>query len=351
MIVSKYDSNKIKVLSFISIIFVIYIHSPYIEGKSYPVVSNIQSFVTDFGLSIFAVPLFFFISGFLFFKNIAKCKDCFQNIKKRLRTLLLPYIIWNVVFVTWYVVMALVPTLSSYVNSDISSRISLADPLGTLSFLFVEPAGFHLWFLRDLMLFVLISPLLYFGLKKCPVISALVIFLALGWIPRMGLLYFALGGLISLHGLSDKLDCILKGKLTAICVMFYVVNAFLTTFLWSEPANQPANIIWHYYIQLVSILSVLAFWGGYNMLISPEYQFSNNINKITSYTFFVYLFHEPTFNIIKKLTIKFIGENEYSLSVLFLINPFIILAISIFVGFVFRSFLPKVYKVFVGSRV
>ncbi len=67
---TKYLSQKIKILSFISIILVLYIHSGF---HDYP--NEIQGMAFNFRLQEFisgmigrcAVPLFYAISGYLFF--------------------------------------------------------------------------------------------------------------------------------------------------------------------------------------------------------------------------------------------------------------------------------------------
>ena len=69
MTISKYNSDKIRLLSFVAVLFVIYIHSPYLEATGYPIAQCVQRFVADFGLAIFAVPMFYAISGLLFSKN------------------------------------------------------------------------------------------------------------------------------------------------------------------------------------------------------------------------------------------------------------------------------------------
>lgn len=346
MNISKYNSDKIKILSFISILFVIYIHSPYVEASKYQIASKVQGFMADFGLAIFAVPMFFFISGLLFFKGIKSVKDCFTKIKQRVSSLLVPYIIWNLVFVGWYVAMAFTPGVSQFVNSDMIGHLSWHDPEGTLSFLFLEPAGFHLWFLRDLFLYMLLSPILYMAIKRTPWISLLITFLAVNWIPRMGITFFMLGGIVALHYGLETIERWLSKPVVMGCLMFYILNALVTITI----GVRPGNILWQYYVQIAELFSVAAIWGLYNHFVKGDYKLSVSLNRMMSYTFFIYLFHEPIFNIVKKLGLKILGENEVSLTILFMLNPFIIVALSTVVGMVFQKLFPRLYNVCVGGR-
>lgn len=346
MTISQYNSNKIKALSFLSIIFVIYIHAPYIEASAFPMAKMVQAFVSDFGLAIFAIPMFYAISGMLFFNGMQKVNNCFLKMKKRVQSLLIPYVIWNLIFVGWYVVMAYAPGISAFVNSDMLSKFQISDPTGTLRFLFIEPAGFHLWFLRDLMFFVLISPLLYHGLKRAPWLTVLLVFFATAWYPRFGLCYFVAGGALSMHSSLEKLRVLLTKPVIAILGIIYLGNAIITI----TCGTCIDSIWWQYYEKLIAVAAILFVWGIYDLLFKEYSHLSPLTSQLIAYTFFIYLFHEPSFNIIKKLTLKVLGVHDWSLILLFLVNPWIMVVIAICVGMIFRKLLPKTYTVCVGGR-
>ena len=346
MTISKYNSDKIRLLSFMAILFVIYIHSPFIEATGYPIAQSVQRFWADFGLAIFAVPMFYIISGLLFFNGIRNVGDCFPKIKKRAKSLLVPYLIWNLVFIGWYVVMAYTPGISSFVNSDLLSNLQLTDPFSTLHFLFITPAGFHLWFLRDLMIFVLLSPVLYFAIKHFPWLTVILLFIGCGWIPRLGVVYFALGGVIAIHYDLERLTALLTRHRTILLLCIYFMNAVIAAF----GVVRSGNVFWQYYVQIMSMIAIAAIWGLYDYVVPKDYKFSEWMNNILRYTFFVYLFHEPAFNIIKKVGLKVIGIHEYSLIVLYMINPILMLILAIGVGMLFQKLLPKTYSICVGGR-
>lgn len=91
-----YLSMKLKILSFISIVMVIFIHMYYVEGESYVVLRKIEQLIGQ-RICLIAVPLFYIISGYLFFLKTSKAIYSFQDkLKKRIKTLLVPYIIANI---------------------------------------------------------------------------------------------------------------------------------------------------------------------------------------------------------------------------------------------------------------
>ena len=61
-------SKKLKILSFISIIGVLVAHSYFVENNAWEINAFIQDWI---GCQIvrFCIPLFFFISGYLFFRE------------------------------------------------------------------------------------------------------------------------------------------------------------------------------------------------------------------------------------------------------------------------------------------
>ena len=89
-----------------------------------------------------AMPTFFVMSGYLFFINVTEwnTKTYWSKLRRRVKTLLIPYIIWN---------SAMAVKLKTF----------------SLSF-FIEPANMPLWFLRDLIIVSLLTPIIYIGVRK-----------------------------------------------------------------------------------------------------------------------------------------------------------------------------------------
>ena len=75
----KYISNKIKNISLIMTFFVVILHSNNLEDPS---VLNINTLIQNFigqGIVRIAVPMFFLISGYLFFYKFKPSKEAFLN--------------------------------------------------------------------------------------------------------------------------------------------------------------------------------------------------------------------------------------------------------------------------------
>ena len=98
-------SKIIEWLRFFCIVAVVLIHAhgQPLEGKDvisyqYGAYDTIRILFSE-GLCRVAVPIFFLISGYLFFYNLEEWNKniWIDKLKKRIKTLLVPYILWNLI--------------------------------------------------------------------------------------------------------------------------------------------------------------------------------------------------------------------------------------------------------------
>ena len=202
--ISSYTSDKIRLLSLVSIILVLYIHSGFHADEIEGMVMNdrVQEFVSGM-IGRCAVPLFYMISGYLFFLKVPDgMTSIYGKMRKRVGTLVVPYIIGCLFFVGFGVLMAVLPGVSKYMNSSVMPLFS--KPIGEiLRSIFYDagngsPCAFQLWFLRDLILIVATSPLWYLCLKYLKWGFVAVVFVLTYFdvphVPFYSLFWFVLGG-------------------------------------------------------------------------------------------------------------------------------------------------------------
>ena len=102
-----YLSYKLKVLSLIAIIFVVFIHAniniPDSTNFLYENSAFLQYFISQ-GITRTAVPMFFIISGYLYFISFDGTLNTYLiKTKKRIKSLVLPYFITSFsVFIFYY---------------------------------------------------------------------------------------------------------------------------------------------------------------------------------------------------------------------------------------------------------
>ena len=127
-----------------------------------------------------AVPVFFIISGYLFFQNITEFKkEAYSSkVKSRIRTLLIPYLLWNFIALTENLIKHL-PVLSSVFPNIHKQIIDINFFIGAF---WVMPNGgcpilYPFWYIRDLMVNNNITSYILYGKETKGVLSDFTI----GW--------------------------------------------------------------------------------------------------------------------------------------------------------------------------
>lgn len=161
---------------------------PYIPGQpasadNLPVFTIFNNLIDGF-LRNQSVPIYFFISGYVFFYGVNMSRATYvRKLKNRIKTLFIPYIVWNALFVlvtvAVYSLPAIIPSLRDYMISG-NSHLNDFSLHNTLSYFINSepliitsespvitcPANGPLWFLRELMTVVLCTPVIYVVLKR-----------------------------------------------------------------------------------------------------------------------------------------------------------------------------------------
>jgi len=129
-------------------------------------------------LARIGVPLFFLMSGYLFFQQSLTADVYKSKLKKRARTLLVPYLLWNAIFLLFFAVHSL-PLFNGFshigegrwtilrvLGSFCDKRMGVFPSAEDVSEVFAYPQDIPMWYVRDLMIVMLLAPLLYALIKK-----------------------------------------------------------------------------------------------------------------------------------------------------------------------------------------
>lgn len=141
-----------------------------------------------------SVPLFFFISGYLFYTSSREWnwRDVWwSKMKRRVYTLLIPYLAYNLLSAAnGYIMSAVDPSFAvswsnpaalPFIGEFWNSTTACAGMTNILGFSMqlYYPADIPLWFVRDLMLTVAVSPVIYGLICRC----------AVCWLGTLGVLF------------------------------------------------------------------------------------------------------------------------------------------------------------------
>lgn len=191
-------------------------------------VDNLMKIMLSHVIASSAVPTFFVISGFLFFNNFQEWSQdgYIKKIKSRIKTLLVPYFIWNLIPFILFVATGIIfelkngnistGTLSSLANKaphvfydyyvwEGAKTDWLGNPLSSAA-----PFNVPMWYIRDLFIACLLTPLIYKAIKRLKISVIIILFMAYisriwAQIPGLGIesiFFFSLGSYFALEKLS-----------------------------------------------------------------------------------------------------------------------------------------------------
>lgn len=150
--------------------------------------------------------------------------------------------------------------------------------------------------------------------------------------------------------LARRAICASKKSIRGASLTVFTIVVFL--FLSIVQQFRSDMIDWELVKIPIIILGLISVWGLYDMVLGKDFKLSEHRRLATAcqFTFFIYLFHEPTLNIVRKLIVVVLGKNEYGYLISYLISPWIFTICFVFIGLQFRKYLPKVYYVCTGGR-
>ena len=303
-------SRTITLCRFPLIAVVVMLHS----GAIYSVVGggNFAHFFSAI-LTRVAVPLFFCISGYLYFNNFS-IRTYPEKIKKRLKTLLIPYLFWNFVFIAFFLILQYwsltnvdrKPIAEWSANDFLWSYWDVRHIQGYESDSGGVPFHSHLWFLRDLFMMALCSPIFYFLLKTLKSLVVIIFFLCWFLIPfnlfyfmtNESIFFFVLGGYLQMCS-YNVLNCIdsnrslhIWGVVTIVIVSMTMAATFEDTMLGALSKKV--------YILFFAQMSLICNEKTYRIL-----------SELSESTFFVYGCHGLIVAVFSKLLLSFVRLNPF----------------------------------------
>ena len=159
------------------------------------------------GICRLAVPCFFFISGYLFFNHLQdwSWEEWIRKMKSRIRTLLLPYLLWNIIALLAFWPydnlhggpVGITQQFQNYGGIRMFWGTNGGLPIGSS----VAPIDGPLWFIRDLIYFVLLTPFIYLFInwtKFYGILATCILFLTVRRAIPEGMVFFMIGAYLQL---------------------------------------------------------------------------------------------------------------------------------------------------------
>ena len=345
---SKRLSEAITWLRFPLIFFIILLHCfsvVKLEGNHdtyFKVVYPMSLWIGETG-----VPCFFFISGYLFFYSK---KSYSQKLKTRLHTLLIPYILWNAILLACYL-LAYAAGHPQDINHKHMTDFEFIDYMrlfwdrGTFDNGNFVPLLCPFWYIRNLLIMCIFSPLLYYPVKYMGKISLLIItswwFITLNnaFIPQT-ILFFCLGAFFSIHDMNP-LKLVVTNKRSFL--IFFGLFSFVDIITHTE-WEIPTNLQIHRMAILLNIpaLLLLADWCVNKGIVSKF---------LCKAAFIVFAVHYPIVIILRKMcATKFMDASDSIHVLLYLLCVLISALLSLCLYWLLQRYLPKIKNILSGNR-
>ena len=341
-------SGKIKLLRLPLIIGIVTIHSS-IKPVGYAD-QFFQIFISiTWGRSCLA--FLFILSGFLFFQNFNLSLNSYlEKLKSRFGTLLIPYLFWNLASLAMVLIVLNIPATSSLIQGyykKYSGDYSFAKFIDCLT---GEPIAFHFWYVRDLIVMVILSPVFLLVARKIPYLG-LALFAApwllklkLSFIEQMqwlGPLFFYLGCLIAVQ----KLDLTWLDRRKKLIIGIYLAMAVVLAILQT---SQIKNFPQHLFECCTRVVGTMAIWCASDLITGKLQEVCLNLSSLA---FFVYAAHEPTVTVFKEVFER-LSKNPNSITVM--VQYLLILTLAtlgtLAAGSLLQRYTPKFFQVITGAR-
>lgn len=159
--------NQVSWMMFVFSILVIWVHSYNVElfsgglgGPWWDTAAKIQQFVSV-GIGQIAVPGFFMLSAYLFFRNFS-WDQLGRKWKGRFFSVAVPYLVWNTLYYLGYVIATRLPAVTEIVGKN-PVPLNQSEWMAAVFQYRYAPI---FWYLYQLILLILLSPVIYLLLKQ-----------------------------------------------------------------------------------------------------------------------------------------------------------------------------------------
>lgn len=324
---TKSDSELIKLSRFPLAVMVVFLHAePIVIGWDMTNMTTEHMGANIAGVTMLsishiltqiAVPIFFVISGFLFFQKLQEwdTREWKRKMQSRAKTLLIPYLVWVFLFC---LISAVKFTVTNYGISGIRTGVAewLSEQGGLLSafwssvkwisgasnllgqkIIMSGPVPFHLWFIRDLIVAVLFTPAFYLflrrkhcGISVIAIISMVV--LALLYIAQINtgvpglsfstLFFFGLGAFMSLNNIQFSVCYKYRYILYALSLLLFIVLI---------PLDGSRTILGSKLFPCWVLCGSITFLNIEQLYLKSNIFKSNIFNGIEKSAFFLYVVH------------------------------------------------------------
>ena len=350
------NSQTISFLRFPLCVAIVMVHSNIGVSNAtvnqFPIYNRFSDFFIE-EICFSSVALFFFISGYLFFHEGYFSLDIYRKkIHNRIYSILIPYILWN------FICFAIIFCLQQYSNSfNLLLHKQILD-FSPKDFIMVfwnlrEVTGIRndqlgplvgqFWFLQNLFVYSLFSPLIWFVIKRLKVYSLLILaILAIScFVPIVAgfnavyLYYFCVGAYFSIHQKN-----------------WYIPNKYIVLllcgFIISYVLRETFHLINYKIIDETILIFLILNLGNRTV---TRHAIGKYTILLANCSFFVFAIHRYFTAIGLNLSKNIVFSNGYMPILYFFVISMMSTLCSLGIYLLLKRLLPRVASILNGNRI
>ena len=341
--------KKKEFISFLLSILVLFIHSYFTQdigdGSLASVINHKVSYFFSCSITKFAVPMFFMMSGITFFKDYNN-KKYSAKIKSRLFTLVIPFLLWNTIWMLWEIF-----TSHSFIAQFSESGPYPLTITSILKGIFFYNCNIPFWYIFDLIIFSFAAPLVFLVIKNryvgiVSIIGLSIVSLYGIYLPEavfynpMSIVFYLTGAVIGYHffDFASKKSSKTMQITSLIFLLAYIVAKNIA----------PREIhIDNYLTQtIVYTLAAFSLWNIADMFVEKI-----KPRAIYRRSFAIYAMHLPIAIAILKVLTFCTPHNEWLEIPKFIIMIVLTLVVINLVCAFLEKFAPKINATLMGNRM
>lgn len=318
-----------------------------------------------------AVPVFFIISGYLLFLKVEKYDKAIyiSKLRKRLHGLVIPYVSWILLFVLWILMFKLGGILlydkpwmgivdyfkeNGYLHMFWDSSVwgERETWLGVKAHN-SGPVLLPFWYMRDLIMMVIFSPVCYWLIKNIKLVFIAFLFaiyvldIRISYMSESFVdasLFFSLGAYFAIMK-QDFTDVLWKWRYAIVPLA--VILMALQTYTGSAMGDSVSRMIhpWLVIIQSAALIIVASAMCRHQGL----YRWNR---KLAGTSFFIYALHPFILGYVIAIINKVapMGDAWYMQTFCYLTAPLACVMVCVGVYWGMRMYMPSVMRVLMGER-
>lgn len=334
-------SNKIKYIYFISTIGIVMYHCRWIKDLNIETLNTIDNLFLSLyvktveQLGVICMVFFFFMSAFWFYKGTETNKDTIKKWKKRIKTLLIPFLMWTLL-------IGIV---------EVHKGELVITPSNIFYHLFETPIAGPLWYILGILILQLFAPIIvalkkrrkiiiilfttiiiYISLRTLNIVPHLLAFESWWWYNNL-IFYiptYIIGAYIGMYHPNILLTKEYNSKKYTYIGILLLLLVFL---LWNFiPANSVLAIIY-------SIIDIIGLW----FILKPRFC-SKEISDFLDCGFYMYALHNPVVIPITKKIIEILLNNKTICGIELVLIKIIQMCMVVIISGIIKKISSKVFS-------